>query len=381
MSSLIPLSPPPACLHSHAITSTQQRQADAYTYATLSLFGGILFYMGVDYVVNLLEGDVGGHIDIDLYDLDGSSSDRRPRRNVAAKGEAFVEGGTVDIAPNGVADNECSASDKPLAHTGTNGGGDGQQQVYDAHHCPQSSRELPHDHNVVVELSTGPIIRPSPDLQTMRLSLAGKVHQQHQHPETPVSALTPECKVDTGNDFNVVEEGVGATVEAKATMRADEAIDKGDGQKLVRMGLLTAVAIGIHNFPEGLATFVGALSDPSVGVALAVAIAIHNIPEGLCVAIPVYYATGNRWKAFGWGLLSGISEPIGAAFGWLILKDIMSELVYGLLFGLVAGMMVNITVHELIPTAVRYDPADKVTSNSIFAGMAIMALSLILFKY
>ena len=147
------------------------------------------------------------------------------------------------------------------------------------------------------------------------------------------------------------------------------------------MGLMTAVAIGIHNFPEGLATFVAALSDPSVGLALAVAIAIHNIPEGLCVAIPVYYATGNRWKAFGWALLSGVSEPIGAALGWLVLKDVMSELVYGLLFGLVAGMMVNITLHELIPTAVRYDPADKVTTNSIIAGMAIMALSLVLFLY
>ncbi|CAN0571753.1 unnamed protein product, partial [Ectocarpus sp. 12 AP-2014] len=99
------------------------------------------------------------------------------------------------------------------------------------------------------------------------------------------------------------------------------------------------------------------------------------------VAIPVYYATGNRWKAFGWALLSGVSEPIGAGLAWLVLKDIMSELVYGLLFGVVAGMMVNITIHELIPTAVRYDPTDKVTTNSIIAGMAIMALSLSLFLY
>ncbi|CAN0021013.1 unnamed protein product [Ectocarpus fasciculatus] len=145
------------------------------------------------------------------------------------------------------------------------------------------------------------------------------------------------------------------------------------------MGLLTAVAIGIHNFPDGLATFVSSLADPSVGLALAVAIAIHNIPEGMCVAMPVYYGTGSRCKAFGWALLSGASEPIGAGLGWLILKDVMSELAYGILFGLVAGIMVNVAIHDLIPTAVRYDPADKVTTNSISAGMAIMALSLVLF--
>ncbi|CAM9332796.1 unnamed protein product [Laminaria digitata] len=284
-------------------------EADAYTYATVSLFGGILFYKGIDYVVHLLEGDVGNHnVDIHLYDLDGSSSgNNNPSRSAAAKGTDFVKGETV-------ADLAFSAGDKPLAQTGTNGGGNGQQQ---AHHRPQSSNEFPRDHD-------------------------------------------------------------GA---AKAAMKAGEAVEAGYDQKLVRMGLMAAVAIGIHNFPEGLATFVGALSDPSVGLALAVAIAIHNIPEGLCVAIPVYYATGNRWKAFGWALLSGVSEPIGAALGWLILKDVMSELVYGLLFGAVAGMMVKLTIHELIPTAVRYDPADKVTTNSIIAGMAIMALSLILFKY
>merc|ERR1719201_1761655 len=101
------------------------------------------------------------------------------------------------------------------------------------------------------------------------------------------------------------------------------------------MGLKTAQAIGIHNFPEGLATFMATLADPTVGAALAVAIAIHNIPEGLCVSIPVFYATGNRHKAFFWAMISGISEPIGALLGWLFLKDIMSDLVFGILFAVV----------------------------------------------
>ena len=149
--------------------------------------------------------------------------------------------------------------------------------------------------------------------------------------------------------------------------------------RLTQMGVMTAVAIGIHNFPEGLATFVATLNDPNVGVALAVAIGIHNIPEGLCVAIPIYYATGSRWKALGWALLSGISEPIGALLGYLVLKDHMGPMAYGLVFGFVGGMMVYICLHELIPTAHRYDPKDTVTTLSILVGMGIMALSLVLF--
>merc|ERR1712232_1433461 len=91
-------------------------------------------------------------------------------------------------------------------------------------------------------------------------------------------------------------------------------------KKLQQMGINTAAAIAIHNFPEGLATFIATLAEPSVGITLAVAIGIHNIPEGLCVALPIYYATESRWKGFFWALLSGISEPIGALIGYLIIK-------------------------------------------------------------
>ncbi len=151
-------------------------------------------------------------------------------------------------------------------------------------------------------------------------------------------------------------------------------------KKLMTMGLSTAVAIGLHNFPEGLATFVSALADTSVGAVFAVAIGIHNIPEGLCVALPIYYATGNRWKAFMWGCLSGLSEPVAALLGWLILADAMSDIVYAILFGIVSGMMVIISLKELIPTAHRYDPEDTVVTYSLIFGMAIIALSLVLFK-
>ena len=151
-------------------------------------------------------------------------------------------------------------------------------------------------------------------------------------------------------------------------------------KKLVNMGLSTAFAIALHNFPEGLATFVAALTDPGVGVVLAVAIGIHNIPEGLCVSLPIYYATGNRCKGFMWGCLSGISEPIAALLGWAVLAQAVSQTVYATLFGLVSGMMVMISFKELIPTAHRYDPEDTVVTYSVVIGMAIMAVSLVLFR-
>lgn len=150
--------------------------------------------------------------------------------------------------------------------------------------------------------------------------------------------------------------------------------------KLMRMSINTALAIALHNFPEGLATFVATLNDPKVGAVLALAIAIHNIPEGLCVAMPIYYASGNRCKAFAWGILSGVSEPVAALLGWIVLANVFSETIYAVLFGLVAGMMVIISVRELLPTAHRYDPEDSVVTNSFIGGMAIMALSLVLFS-
>jgi len=147
---------------------------------------------------------------------------------------------------------------------------------------------------------------------------------------------------------------------------------------LKKMGVLTAIAIFIHNFPEGLVTYSATLADPAVGVAVCVAIALHNAPEGAVIALPIYYATGSKWKAFMWGSLSGMSEPIGALVGWAALSS-GADLSFGIVFGLVAGMMTYISVKELIPMALRYDPKDTVATTSIIAGMAIMALSLILF--
>ncbi|ERJ12059.1 zinc transporter ZupT [Haloplasma contractile] len=151
-----------------------------------------------------------------------------------------------------------------------------------------------------------------------------------------------------------------------------------DKSKLARMGMLTALAIGIHNFPEGLATFTSALKDPSLGIAIAVAIAIHNIPEGLAVSVPIYYATGDRMKAFFYSFLSGLSEPIGALIGFLILMPFFNDFIYGILFASVAGIMVFISLDELLPTAREYGEP-HLSIYGLVSGMMVMAVSLLLF--
>jgi ZIP family zinc transporter len=170
--------------------------------------------------------------------------------------------------------------------------------------------------------------------------------------------------------------GVQATMEEEASGRAVAPTDvKG---ALMRMGLLSALAIAIHNFPEGLATFTGALQDPALGLSIAVAIAIHNVPEGIAVSIPLYYATGSKRRAFLWSFLSGLSEPIGALVGYLLLSTFFNDMVFGLLFASVGGIMVYISLDQLLPTAEKYGE-HHLAIYGLVAGMAVMALSLLLF--
>ncbi|MDD2591992.1 MAG: zinc transporter ZupT [Erysipelotrichaceae bacterium] len=147
---------------------------------------------------------------------------------------------------------------------------------------------------------------------------------------------------------------------------------------LMRMGTFTALAIAIHNFPEGLATFTAALSDPKLGIPIAIAIAIHNIPEGIAVAVPIYYATGSRMKAFKLSFLSGLSEPVGAIVGYLVLYRFFNDAVFGFIFASVAGIMIYISLDELLPSAHEYGE-HHLSIYGLIAGMAVMALSLLMF--
>lgn len=165
-----------------------------------------------------------------------------------------------------------------------------------------------------------------------------------------------------------------ASLEKKMELETPKQKDK----KLLRMGVFTALAIGIHNFPEGLATFTAALTDPNLGFAIAVAIAIHNIPEGIAVAIPIYYATESRGKAFTLSFLSGLAEPVGALIGYLILMPILTPTVFGVVFAGVAGIMVFISLDELLPTAQEYGE-HHLSIYGLVIGMVVMAVSLLLF--
>ncbi len=171
------------------------------------------------------------------------------------------------------------------------------------------------------------------------------------------------------------------SVENPHEMHKVEEMDKEkpkDSDKLMRMGLFTALAIAIHNFPEGLATFTAALTDPHLGVAIAVAIAIHNIPEGIAVSIPIFYATGSRKKAFWLSLSSGLAEPVGAAIGFLLLMPFLTPVVFGVLFAGVAGIMVFISLDELLPAAEEYGE-HHLSIYGLIAGMGVMAISLLMF--
>ena len=167
-----------------------------------------------------------------------------------------------------------------------------------------------------------------------------------------------------------------ANEEAKEIL--SDAEEKDNAKRLLRMGVFTALAIAIHNFPEGLATFISAMQDPGIAIPIVVAISIHNIPEGIAVSVPIYQATGSRRKAFWYSFLSGLAEPVGAIIGWFILMPVMNDVVFGIIFAAVAGIMVFIAVDDLLPTAHECGEP-HLPIRGLIVGMAVMALSLLLF--
>ncbi|WP_027389566.1 zinc transporter ZupT [Chrysiogenes arsenatis] len=149
---------------------------------------------------------------------------------------------------------------------------------------------------------------------------------------------------------------------------------------LKRTGVFTALALAIHNFPEGFATFTVALVDPTLAIPIVAAVAIHNIPEGVAVSLPIYHATGSRLKGFLYAFSSGIAEPLGALVGYLLLAPYLNDITLGIVFGIVGGIMIYISFDELLPAAREYGSGHSVIGGLI-AGMGIMAFSLVLFDF
>ncbi|MFO7924669.1 MAG: zinc transporter ZupT [Bacteroidales bacterium] len=182
------------------------------------------------------------------------------------------------------------------------------------------------------------------------------------------------------HEVRLVEEVSGEDVKNVDPMvlkKAEQSREKYRKKTLLRMGVFSAIAIGIHNFPEGLATFIAALTDLSIGIPIAIAIAIHNIPEGIAVSVPIYFATGSRRKAFMYSFLSGLAEPVGALLGWLILMPYLTDTLFGVIFAGVAGIMVFISLDELLPAAREYGE-HHLSVYGLIGGMAVMGISLVL---
>lgn len=166
------------------------------------------------------------------------------------------------------------------------------------------------------------------------------------------------------------------TIEPKKSKETNLSSKDQVRDDLMRTGLLSALAIAIHNFPEGITTFIVALNDRTLGIGMAIAIAIHNIPEGIAVSVPIYYATKSKKKAFMYSFISGLAEPLGAIVGFLFLLPILTPTLLGIIYAMIAGIMIYISFEELIPTATKYGNSNTVTAG-IVAGMFIMALSLV----
>jgi len=152
---------------------------------------------------------------------------------------------------------------------------------------------------------------------------------------------------------------------------------QGEALPLMRVGLLTALTITLHNLPEGLATFLTSVQDIRLGIPVAIAVAIHNVPEGIAISVPIYYATGSRKQAFVWSALSGLSEPLGALLGLLVLSAVWSQALLGLSLAAVAGIMIFISFDVLLPSAETYGE-HHLAVYAVVAGMAVMAASLLL---
>jgi zinc transporter, ZIP family len=182
-----------------------------------------------------------------------------------------------------------------------------------------------------------------------------------------------ESTVTSNSEVELVEAGHNKTGEGAPGPKEDEP------KQLEKTGVLVALALGLHNLPEGLVTFVATLADPTVGVTLCIAIAIHNVPEGVCVAMPIFYSTGSRKKAFLYSLISGLAEVVGALIGWAFISA-AGNAAFGVVFGVVGGMMIYICLSELLPTAFRHDPTNQFVTNYVLLGMLVMALSLVLFS-
>ena len=169
------------------------------------------------------------------------------------------------------------------------------------------------------------------------------------------------------------------TIGIILSMTIDKYINKEREGELYKIGIISMIAIILHNIPEGIATYLSAETDIKLGISLTIAIALHNIPEGISIAIPLYYGTKSRGKALLYTLISALSEPFGAILAYLFISKIMNNNIMGILLAIIAGIMIQISIYELIPTSLKYKNK-KNTIYYIIIGILFMIISHIILK-
>lgn len=324
----------------------------AYQYATLAFFGGFLIVFILDQIVHLIMHAMERRRDKAL----AASQSRAVLLNAEDATDTTPGAASPRSAPvPGVLDATADAAQAASTVAVAAGPAAGC-----ASRCPPSPEVLG---------TTAPATSPDDG------SADDKSGDEEQG-KIPQAGTSPGAK-NGGKKGSGTAEGESTSREAPAPLM--EMIESDPHNfALKKMGILTCIAIALHNFPEGLLTFSATLADATVGVGVCIAIALHNAPEGAVIALPIYYATGSRSKAFLWAMASGLSEPIGALVGWAALSS-GGDLAFAIVFALVAGMMVMISIKELVPMALRYDPKDTVATTAVVVGMAVMAGSLLLF--
>ena len=177
------------------------------------------------------------------------------------------------------------------------------------------------------------------------------------------------------------DEIAGLTEDSKEQGNHEIFVQK-DKTELKRTGIMAAVAIAVHNLPEGMIVFMAAVHDPAMGIAIALAIVLHNIPEGIATAAPIYYSTGSKTRAFLFSFGTGFVQVFGALAAWLLVRNVLDdmEIVFGIAFAAVAGIMVYVAIHQLLPAAQKFGK-HHIVMKWLFAGMAVMAGSLIVLAY
>lgn len=155
-------------------------------------------------------------------------------------------------------------------------------------------------------------------------------------------------------------------------------MDKQDSNSLYKLGILSMFALMLHNFPEGIATFIGSVQDEALGIKLSLAIMFHNIPEGISIAVPIYYATGSKKKALYNTFLSGLAEPLGALLAYIFLKNYITDVMISIVLLFVAGIMITLSIQEMLPKALSYKE-NKFIYLGLFIGILLLILNHFLF--